>query len=408
MTGRSRSHAARGGELVVDRERAGGHPLRGREPRAEPLRRRGAARRSLCSTPRRSSRSQSSPHPASGEPRRIQPERPSGSRRPARTAKRSCGSSTAAACARSIAAAEQAYDVGFDHISRLLVVASSDGAARVWATPSGDREAVLSLHAQPGAAGALRRHPGLGAHGEPRRHRPDVEGGGQCAAGGLRGARRAGRGRHLPPGRPDRDGRQRRDRAHLGDEAAAAPAPVAPGRPRPSRRATRARRSTARSCGSTAASSSSGIAMRSLSVEFSPDGRRVVTASADGDARIWNAAHRPHASAVLSGHGGTVFDASFSPDGTWVVTGGPATAASGSQRRASVGTSSAATSSPVRAAEFASPTADRHASAATASAPTSATSAAASARSSRWRRRSSRGTGRELTQRERLTYLGEP
>jgi WD40 repeat protein len=29
---------------------------------------------------------------------------------------------------------------------------------------------------------------------------------------------------------------------------------------------------------------------------------------------------------VLRGHGGTVFDASFSPNGQWVVTAGPATA----------------------------------------------------------------------------------
>jgi WD40 repeat protein len=62
-----------------------------------------------------------------------------------------------------------------------------------------------------------------------------------------------------------------------------------------------------------------------LSVEVSPDGKRVLTASRDGDARIWDArTGRPLR--ILRGHFGTVFDASFSPDGRWVVTAGPATA----------------------------------------------------------------------------------
>jgi WD40 repeat protein len=62
-----------------------------------------------------------------------------------------------------------------------------------------------------------------------------------------------------------------------------------------------------------------------LSVEVSRDGSHVVTASKDGDARIWDA-RTGNTLWVLSGHGGTVFDASFSPNGRWVVTGGPATA----------------------------------------------------------------------------------
>jgi hypothetical protein len=62
-----------------------------------------------------------------------------------------------------------------------------------------------------------------------------------------------------------------------------------------------------------------------LSVEVSRDGSLVVTASRDGDARIWDA-HTGDLRAVLRGHGGTVFDASFSPNGRWVVTGGPSTA----------------------------------------------------------------------------------
>ena len=62
-----------------------------------------------------------------------------------------------------------------------------------------------------------------------------------------------------------------------------------------------------------------------LSVEVSRDASRVVTASEDGDARIWDA-RTGDSLHMLRGHGGTVFDASFSPNGRWVVTAGPATA----------------------------------------------------------------------------------
>ncbi len=52
---------------------------------------------------------------------------------------------------------------------------------------------------------------------------------------------------------------------------------------------------------------------------FSLDGTRVVTASYDGTARVWNAA-TGHVIANLDGHASAVHDASFSPDGTRVVT----------------------------------------------------------------------------------------
>lgn len=48
---------------------------------------------------------------------------------------------------------------------------------------------------------------------------------------------------------------------------------------------------------------------------FSPDGTRVVTASADRTARIWDA-DTGRTRALLEGHQGRVLDASFSPDGT--------------------------------------------------------------------------------------------
>jgi len=52
-------------------------------------------------------------------------------------------------------------------------------------------------------------------------------------------------------------------------------------------------------------------------VEFSPDGRHLVTASADGTARIWTLGR---SKGIVLQHGKTVNDARFSPDGERVVT----------------------------------------------------------------------------------------
>jgi WD40 repeat protein len=57
----------------------------------------------------------------------------------------------------------------------------------------------------------------------------------------------------------------------------------------------------------------------------SADGRFVVTASRDNDARVWDA-ETGRLIQVLRGHFGPVETASFSPDGRWIVTGGPTTA----------------------------------------------------------------------------------
>ncbi len=56
-----------------------------------------------------------------------------------------------------------------------------------------------------------------------------------------------------------------------------------------------------------------------LFAEFSPDGKKVVTASEDGTARLWDA-NTGKQLMVLLGHKGTVRSAKFSPDGRQVVT----------------------------------------------------------------------------------------
>ena len=56
-----------------------------------------------------------------------------------------------------------------------------------------------------------------------------------------------------------------------------------------------------------------------LSISFSPDGSRIVTASRDNTARIWDAKTAKEI-AVLRGHEGQVTSAAFSPDGSRIVT----------------------------------------------------------------------------------------
>jgi WD40 repeat protein len=55
------------------------------------------------------------------------------------------------------------------------------------------------------------------------------------------------------------------------------------------------------------------------SAAFSPDGARIVTASSDNTARVWDAASGEMLR-ELKGHGGTVASAAFSPDGARIVT----------------------------------------------------------------------------------------
>ncbi len=64
----------------------------------------------------------------------------------------------------------------------------------------------------------------------------------------------------------------------------------------------------------------SGHTERVFSAAYSPDGARIVTASADKTARIWDARTGAELM-VLEGHTDRIFAAAFSPDGTRIVTG---------------------------------------------------------------------------------------
>ncbi|HEU5010182.1 MAG TPA: hypothetical protein VFT33_05755, partial [Gaiellaceae bacterium] len=61
------------------------------------------------------------------------------------------------------------------------------------------------------------------------------------------------------------------------------------------------------------------------SVRLSPDGSRILTASADHDVRRWSAVDGTPLP-VIKAHVGRVTDARYSPDGRWIVTAGPGAA----------------------------------------------------------------------------------
>ena len=56
------------------------------------------------------------------------------------------------------------------------------------------------------------------------------------------------------------------------------------------------------------------------SAAFSPDGKRIVTASADKTARLWDAETGKPIGEPLTGHKDAVLSAAFSPDGKRIVT----------------------------------------------------------------------------------------
>ena len=218
-------------------------------------------------------------------------------------------------------------DVGFSHLSRLLVTAGSDATARVWHARTGARESIMPLH------GHQVRRARFGANEDSvlttSRDRTartwKVETGGPraefaghtetvTAAVFMAGDRLA---------TASDDGTVRTWVAQL--QPSLVPARATPA-PRPGRDA------RATTSGSVVALRIRGhdVTLRGhrddvTSVEISRDESRVVTASKDGDVRIWDA-RAGKTLVVLSGHSGTVFDASFSPTGRWVVTGGPTAA----------------------------------------------------------------------------------
>ena len=172
-----------------------------------------------------------------------------------------------------------------------IVTASSDKTARIWDARTGAQLAVLSGH---GDAVDIRR---LLARRHAHRHRL----GGQdradlgCAHG--RAARRAVR-----PWR-----------------SSSSPPPIRPtARASSPRRRTRPRASgmRARARSSRVLSGHGGVV---TSAAYSPDGTRIVTASYDKTARIWDARTGAQL-VVLSGHGDRVDSAAYSPDGTRIVT----------------------------------------------------------------------------------------
>jgi WD40 repeat protein len=57
-----------------------------------------------------------------------------------------------------------------------------------------------------------------------------------------------------------------------------------------------------------------------LSAAFSPDGKRILTASQDKTARLWDPETGKPIGAPLTGHAGGVLSATFSPDGRRIVT----------------------------------------------------------------------------------------
>ena len=221
-----------------------------------------------------------------------------------------------------------------DH-GTIAATGSLDGQARVWDVRSGEVDTVLSGHLNFVTAIDLT---GDGEHvvtasPDPDGPRLDDDGDARLGAGGPRGRRHLGRVRRRRPAGAHRQ--RRRHGTAVGFRHRSRPAPLA-------RAVAAAPTLEALSPDGAATARADGDVVTIVrgdggrvtlvghrrpvtSVAFSPDGRRLVTASKDNDAIVWDAASG-RALRVLRAHFGPVFDARYSPDGRWIVTAGPTTA----------------------------------------------------------------------------------
>ena len=219
------------------------------------------------------------------------------------------------------------FDVAFSPLSRILVAASSDGTARTWIIQNGQRISIMPLHGAQvrRATFGINEDVVLTASRDWTARTWKVETGGPRAA--FLGHRDTVTAAAFAPGdmiaTASLDGTVRTWVAQLQPHLRRMPSLAAP-------RPTLDSRATADGADVTLRLNGRPVELTGhdddvLSVEVSSDGTRVVTASRDNDARIWDA-RTGELLHVLRGHAGTVFDASFSPNGRWVVTAGPTAA----------------------------------------------------------------------------------
>ena len=219
------------------------------------------------------------------------------------------------------------FDVAFSRLSSFLVTAGSDGTARVWRPLAGTQVATMPGHGNfVTRARFVANEDSLvttSADAIARTWKADV-GSLRIAfaghAGEVGAAALVDRDRLVTGGQ---DGTLRLWKANLASELQPAPGRPAPMPTIDPRATIEGDTVQLRLDGRTV--ELKGHTGEVVTVEVSADGSRVVTASKDRTARIWDAA-TGGLLRVLSGHSGAVFDASFSPDGNWVVTAGPTTA----------------------------------------------------------------------------------
>ena len=219
------------------------------------------------------------------------------------------------------------FDVAFSRLSSFLVTAGSDGTARVWRPLAGTEVATMPGHGNfVTRARFVANEDSLvttSADAIARTWKADV-GSLRIAfaghAGEVGAAALVDRDRLVTGGQ---DGTLRLWKANLASELQPAPGRPAPMPTIDPRATIEGDTVQLRLDGRTV--ELKGHTGEVVTVEVSADGSRVVTASKDRTARVWDAA-TGELLRVLSGHSGAVFDASFSPDGNWVVTAGPTTA----------------------------------------------------------------------------------